>query len=78
MAIRPSVLAWEIPCPEEPAGLQSTGSRSWTRLSTGNSGVFSLWSVSLFLFEFKQLHKASLMGHKQAVLVGIKFRVTRM
>ena len=29
-----SVLAWEIPWTEEPAGLQSMGSqKSWTRLS---------------------------------------------
>ena len=28
-----SALAWEIPWTEEPGGLQSMGSRSWTRLS---------------------------------------------
>ena len=34
MATHPSILAWEIPWTEEPGGLQSTGSQSWTRLST--------------------------------------------
>ena len=34
MAIRSSILAWEIPCTEEPGGLQSMGSqKSQTRLS---------------------------------------------
>ena len=28
-----SILAWEIPWTEEPGGLQSMGSQSWTRLS---------------------------------------------
>ena len=29
---RSSILAWRIPWTEEPGGLQSTGSQSWTRL----------------------------------------------
>ena len=33
MATHPSTLAWRIPWTEEPAGLQSTGSQSQTRLS---------------------------------------------
>ena len=28
-----SILAWKIPWTEEPAGLQSMGSQSWTHLS---------------------------------------------
>ena len=28
MAIHPSILAWKIPCTEEPVGLQSTESQS--------------------------------------------------
>ena len=33
MATRSSILAWRIPCTEEPGGLQSMGShKSWTRL----------------------------------------------
>ena len=32
MATHFSVLAWEIPGTEEPGGLQSMGSQSWTRL----------------------------------------------
>ena len=31
MATHSSILAWEIPCTEEPGGLQSMGSKkSWT------------------------------------------------
>ena len=41
-----STLAWKIPWMEEPGGLQSTGSRSWTRLSN-----FS------FTFHFDALEK---------------------
>ena len=33
MAIHSSTLAWRIPWTEEPGGLQSTGSQSWTRRS---------------------------------------------
>ena len=33
MATHSSTLAWRIPWTEEPAGLQSTGSQSQTRLS---------------------------------------------
>ena len=34
MATHSSLLAWRIPWTEEPGGLQSVGSQSWTRLST--------------------------------------------
>ena len=30
MATHPSMLAWRIPCTEDPGGLQSMGSQSWT------------------------------------------------
>ena len=33
MATHSNILAWRIPWTEEPGGLQSTGSQSWTRLS---------------------------------------------
>ena len=33
MATYSNILAWEIPWTEEPGGLQSTGSQSWTQLS---------------------------------------------
>ena len=33
MAPHSSTVAWKIPWTEEPGGLQSTGSLSWTRLS---------------------------------------------
>ena len=32
-AARSSTLAWEIPWTEEPSGLQSMATQSWTRLS---------------------------------------------
>ena len=38
-AAHSSVLAWRIPGTEEPGGLQSTGSQTWTRLSD----FASLW-----------------------------------
>ena len=34
MATHSSLLAWRIPWTEEPGGLQSVGSQSWTRVST--------------------------------------------
>ena len=33
MAVHSSILAWEIPWTEEPGGLQSMESKSWTQLS---------------------------------------------
>ena len=33
MGTHSSILAWEIPWTEDPGGLQSLGSQSWTRLS---------------------------------------------
>ena len=33
MATYSSILAWRIPWTEEPGGLQSMGSQSWTQLS---------------------------------------------
>ena len=33
MATHSSILAWRLSWTEEPAGLQSTGSQGWTRLS---------------------------------------------
>ena len=32
MAAHSSILAWQIPWTEEPGGLQSMGSQSWTQL----------------------------------------------
>ena len=32
MAVLSSILVWRIPWTEEPGGLQSIGSQSWTRL----------------------------------------------
>ena len=36
MATHSSILAWRIPWTEEPGGLQSIGSQSWTRLKRLN------------------------------------------
>ena len=33
MVTHTSILAWEIPRTEEPGGLQSMGSQSWTQLT---------------------------------------------
>ena len=35
MALHSGILAWRIPRTEEPGGLRSMGSQSWTWLSTG-------------------------------------------
>ena len=34
-----SILAWEMPWTEEPGGLQSMGSKSWTRLNNNNKNL---------------------------------------
>ena len=36
MATQSSILAWRIPWTEEPGGLQSMGSQSWTQLTVNN------------------------------------------
>ena len=38
MVTRSSILAWKILWTEEPGGLQSMGSQSWTRLSAHGGG----------------------------------------
>ena len=40
-----SVLAWKVPCTEEPGGLQSMGSQSQTRLSNFT------FNISIYIFE---------------------------
>ena len=50
MAAHCSILAWKIPRTEEPRGLQSMGSQSWTRLS--NFTFTSLKFVSVLLSQF--------------------------
>ena len=39
MATYSSILGWEIPWTEEPGGLQSMGSQSWTQLSNSTTTV---------------------------------------
>jgi len=45
MANHSSVLAWKVPCTEEPGGLQSMGSQSQTRLSNFT------FNISIYIFE---------------------------
>ena len=49
MATHSSILAWTIPWTEEPGGLQSMGSQSWTRLSNFS---YSLAVIQHELMEF--------------------------
>ena len=51
-----SILAWRIPWTEEPGGLQSMGSQSWTRLSDFHFHGFSFSK----LFSFSYLLKIGL------------------
>ena len=60
MATHSSILAWRIPWMEEPGGLQSMGSQSWTRLSDLPHSLidkydpvaiyFVVWGLSLCTF----------------------------
>ena len=43
MATHSSTLAWKIPWMEEPGGLQSMGSQSWTQLSDFTFTLFSIF-----------------------------------
>ena len=51
-----TILAWKIPWTEEPGGLQSMGSRSWSQLSTHTDTPalllisFSYLSLAVFFF----------------------------
>ena len=54
MATHSSILAWRIPWTEEPGGLQSMGSQSWTQLND---------SHTYYVVVLKQLiHLTSLLG----------------
>ena len=49
MATHSSILAWEIPCTEDPGGLQSMGSQSRTELTVYTTATIpAIWCVSLF------------------------------
>ena len=47
MATHSTILAWRIPWTEEPGGLQSMGSQSWTRLKRLSMRARTLWSSFL-------------------------------
>ena len=53
MATHSSTLAWKIPWTEEPGGLQSIGSQSWTRLKQLSTAIylyyyfFNSWRISI-------------------------------
>ena len=49
MAIRSSILAWEIPWTEEPGGLQSMGlQKNWTQLSNQTTTTSTI-HISIYL-----------------------------
>ena len=48
MTTHSSILAWIIPWTEEPAGLQSTGSQSWTRLSDSHTNTHTQTHVFIW------------------------------
>ena len=50
MATHSSILAWRIPWTEEPGGLQSMGSQSWTRLSNFTPLIFKHWQQIQIFF----------------------------
>ena len=55
MATRSSILGWRIPWTEEPGGLQSMGSESWTRLTVheiNKSQIPPLRAISSFTILF--------------------------
>ena len=47
MATHSSILGWRIPWTEEPGGLQSMGSQSWTRLSNYHFHFHALFSLNI-------------------------------
>ena len=60
MATHSSILAWRIPCGEEPGGLQSVGLQSWTwlthtqgklKVSSSVSWVIKIRSLNQFLWK---------------------------
>ena len=59
MAAQSSVLAWEIPWTEEPSGLQSMGSQSWTRLSQTNTLFHFSIDELLYCFQYFILKNTS-------------------
>ena len=52
MATHSSILAWRIPWTEEPGGLQSTVSQSWTRFHFHFHGVLKARILKWFAFPF--------------------------
>ena len=49
MATHSSILAWRIPGTEEPSGLPSMGSQSWTRLKRLSSSSSSSMKITLWM-----------------------------
>ena len=66
MATHSSILAWRIPCTEEPGGLQSMGSQRVRHDWVTNSFIEENWWTSLWLWvrqsEFR--HASETMTHK--------------
>ena len=67
MATHSSVLAWKIPWTEDPGGLQSMGSQSWTRLGRGTEDFGFLVFVCLFKHQILFL-KWNFLTHRGDIL----------
>ena len=63
MATHPSTLAWRISWTEEPGGLQSMGSQSWTRLKQLSRHAYSHGDVFSFLQDNSKLKKGVPRAH---------------
>jgi len=50
MVTHSSILAWRIPWTEEPGGLQSIGSQSWTQLKRLSSHAHKIVSCDICMF----------------------------
>ena len=57
MATHSSILAWRIPCTEEPGGLQSIGSQSWTQIKQLNMHAYRHGDIFSFLQDNSKLTK---------------------
>lgn len=57
-------------------GLASLGRQAFNLYF--NINILYLWSVCFFLEKLKQVYSVCLIGHKQAVLISIKFKLTHV
>ena len=71
-----SILAWRIPCTQEPGGLQSTGLQSQTRLSRATHGT-KLSRLSELRQTPRLLPGPGQMQRDQRGMTGVTAEVTR-